>query len=792
MNWMGSRAVAWPLLWMLGTSCVAAQASPVRVGGAQPNRVVFSGLRRIPESTVRAALHLEVDGTISPMKLRSAVAVLHHTGWFDSIEVREGASKPNLLVFSIHERPFLAAVEFHGSRLLDGAQIDALLHDAGVDLALARPANPVVAHRAAFTITRALNALGHPAARVTSRFQHAGDGAVQLVFALEDGPYLPVRTLRFSGVREVPDGDLKQQMRGIRPNAWFAGLRKKNVYTPQKMAADATLIQDYLRDRGYPLARVGAPLVRRTQHAQRAWWPWPHTVRRPGLAMEIPVDQGSRMTFDSFSLVDHRGLVRDELLLGSSLWKPGAPYSQEKLRQMQTHLARTMRCDESPCDVLTDAQADGTNRGVHVEFRASPLRTRPIRRIEFAGHHRFPEAFYRRRLRLAEGDAYDAEKLRQGLAAIARDGFVQPVRAEDVDTEFDATTATVDVHIRVREAGRRRISLVGGVSTIGMAYNLFNFFGGDELITGHLEGGPPSLQILLHVAKAGLLQDRGAVGLSLFHTLLRPRLPGGRGQRLFTSASTGITQSFKFAPAPAQAVEAHYQFSSTALSIPAASSSTSGARQTHFSGSEIGARWLRGTDATRLHASGGAAGGWLGGGQDLWRVAGQAEVLRRDPLTNGRAQWAARLHTQGVFPAPWGESHEISLSEHLVPGGEVVRGMRPGELSPLRDVSVPSAGVHLVQALNLEYRFSLDGAARHFELTPFADAGGGWLLERVKGTAFRAAIGLELRVRLPETVSGARFPLAGDTLRVHYALAPWLASGMGRKAAWGWALGSLF
>jgi hypothetical protein len=50
--------------------------------------------------------------------------------------------------------------------------------------------------------------------------------------------------------------------------------------------------------------------------------------------------------------------------------------------------------------------------------------------------------------------------------------------------------------------------------------------GGEELLTAHLEGGPQSLQILLGLAKEGVFGTHASFGLSLFHNVVRPVVPG--------------------------------------------------------------------------------------------------------------------------------------------------------------------------------------------------------------------------------------------------------------------------
>src|SRR5262249_11789777 len=156
---------------------------------------------------------------------------------------------------------------------------------------------------------------------------------------------------------------------------------------------------------------------------------------------------------------------------------------------------------------------------------------------EFRGMRHFPDRFFRRRIPVREGLPLDDRALEAGLARLTRTGYFKPFRKQDIHIERDDVGHTVDVTIQVQELGQQRISLVGGRgqfgNTVGLVYTMFNLLDREELLSSHIEGGPETLQVALGLARDSFLGSRGTLALSLFSTLLRPRIIGTVKDSLF-------------------------------------------------------------------------------------------------------------------------------------------------------------------------------------------------------------------------------------------------------------------
>jgi outer membrane protein insertion porin family len=844
----------------------AAQKAPTQDQGPRSGiirEIAFAGLRRVSVQTLRERITVREGLPLDARQIERDVRALDELGWFDSVTVRvellpvqvaalfvaqpwsfgseppalppalSGGSTPLMrLTFVFEERPYLAGVDFLGSRLLSANEISEVLLSRGLDLKLATPSNRTELWRASRAIEAELADRGRPQARAQLKLIDLPSHAVRAEYLIVDGPRISAGAVDFLGNSAFSHKKLRSQMDRVAPHAWFAGLRGKDIFTPERLALDRERIERYYRNNGYPNAKLGEAQVEVFKKKVLDWLPWPRKKEEERFRISIPIDEGpvyrlEWLRMEGAGLEDLDGLPES-----IPRFTPGELYSEEKILRAQAELARLpelRRSDGSRHVIDLDQRFDPAAGTVRVMLRARPTDAYIVRRIEFKGHHRFSDRFYRRRVRIAEGEPFDATRLEEGMARLADSGFIRPAAPEDISLTWDHEKRTVDVHITVEEIGRQRISLIGGGSgwgsTLGIAYNLFDLFGGEELLTGSIEGGPESLITAVQLAREGLFGTRAGLGLSLYRSVIRPRLPGsGNRQHLFDARSLGASVTWNQPAGREDSFSLRYDLAHTRALTPMASANSledsTGSVEEKASRSAITGAWLRQGAARRLEVSGSVAGGPLGGQEQTLRASAEYVRLARDPFTHGRNAWGFRGLVSAVRPY---SGSTLAMHSRLYGDGQLVRGLRTGEFTPygvttstladgtLRSSSFATGG-DLVVAANSEYRVSLAPLARRAQAVVFFDAASTWSFGRLaKGDVldasngrWRAASGLELRWQMPAELMGAPNPLAGETVRIHYSVdvlrlghTQLLPDGSlfrfpERRSALGWAIGSLF
>src|SRR6266550_3391299 len=328
---------------------VATQASPPPHNGAI-REIRFVGLRRLSPETLHIHTSSRVGEPLDQATIERDIRALAALGWFDFVTA-EVSLMPNLasevkgsdvrLVFVVEERPFLTSVQFHGSHLLSSERIMQTLEAKKIKLKLSAPLDRFELWRASRAIKSELEEMGHPQADVRMALEVAAPATVRARFEIEDGPHISVGRVTFVGNRVFSEDLLRSQMKRVVPNAHFAALRDKNIYTQARLQEDLNGVTEYYQNHGYPEARAGVPSVDVRPGIERHLFAWPHRRIIPHIQISVPISEG---TFYKLAAIEVRGdlsmTARSEALITTSGLKAGEPYSQQKLEHLREALTQ--------------------------------------------------------------------------------------------------------------------------------------------------------------------------------------------------------------------------------------------------------------------------------------------------------------------------------------------------------------------------------------------------------------------------------------------------------------------
>jgi len=816
-------------------------AASLRPAASTPivDEIVFLGLYRVAPDAVQAQISSRRGESFDPRRVEADVHALARLGWFGKISAETQSAKitssPSLeavagvrLVFRLEEMPYLTGLEYTGSRLLSHAQIEKLLSENHLTARLGEPVNPANLKKIAQTIQSALAELGHPRSDVEICRDEFPNRTVRVRFEITDGPHIPVGRIDFQGNTQLPAKLLRRQMRQIAPRALLATLRGKNAYTPTAFEEDRERILTYYQNHGFPEARIGNARVSDYEKNSLRWFPWPHRATGTRLAIYIPVQAGPYYrigSMDASQALLEAGAMRGQKLQTLSRSEIGKPYSAqavEHLRRAWFAAIQPKPGAQKPATyraVDTSRIFDPDTGAVRIKLDFSDAPPYLVRRIDIQGLHRFSDRFIRRRILLQEGRTFDDRALEAGLTRLARTGYFRPIHKEDIHIETDEIAHAADVTVHLHEIGQQRVSFSGSQgqfgSTLGIAYTIFDLFQREELLASQIDGGPESLQLLLGIAKDGVLSSRGSLALSVFNNILRPRFVKSVKGPFFTSQSEGLNAGWSYAATNVDSLGINYGVSRSttdySVAIPASLTGvTSSDIHAHTSSHALGLGWTHDTEKERLALADSVSGGWLGESENLLRSSGEYAHLFPDPIFNHENSWAFR----SSFSGAGSYRGDMPLYARIFSGDDQVRGLRTGELGPYASVSsvtasgntqysTTPAGANLIGAANMEYRLPL---ASGMQAAGFFDLGSGWLLPNWLGHArpslldttnglLHGSTGIELQWTVPAIQVPVRGYYAVNVLRLNRFLA--LPGGSvfharNRFSVFGWALGTLF
>jgi outer membrane protein assembly complex protein YaeT len=822
-----------------GSPVSATAAAALEASAPIIDEIVFVGLRHIAPEAVRAQISSRVSARLDEKKIELDVKALGRLGWFGEITVEIQPAANALVadhdvtqrvrvVFRVTELPYLAKIEYAGSRLISRAEIEKLLSEKQTAPRLGEPADPAGLQRIASIIQQALAELGHPQARVETRREERANGTVRVRYVINDGPHIPVGRIEFAGHPDVSAKLLEHEMRRTAPGALFASWRGKDAYTREGFAEDRSRILIYYQDHGFPEARVGAAWTSVYEKTARRWIPWTDRKTEERLAVTVPVEAGPFYRVASVHVspeVAGASGKHGAKLLAYSNAQGGAAYSAKGLEDLRhlwvtaIHLKRKGEDGLAERNVESSRTLDSETHLVHERIEFSDAPPYLVRRIEFSGLHRFSDRYLRRRIGLREGQPFDERALEAGLARLARTGYFHPIKKEDVRVRTDDIAHTADVSIRVSEAGQQRASFSGGVgqfgSTLGIAYTLFDLLQREELLTAQLDGGPDSLQVVPGLVMEGFLGSRGSLAISVFDNVLRPRFASTVKGPFYKSQSEGLNTGWSYPITRTDSLGVNYSLSRTdtdySFVLPANLTGLAASDlRAETSSSGVGLGWTHDTGSERLFVNNSISGGWLGGTENVIRSNEEYSRIFPDPFFNHQNAWAFRT----TFSAAGSYQGSMPLYAMLFSGDAQVRGLNSGELGPYAVVPSASssgsqtytavpAGANVISAANAEYRVLLGGGT---QAVGFFDLGSGRLLPNWMGPArptlldatnglLHGSVGLELQWTVPEVQVPVRAYYAINLIRLNRFLE--LPDGSlfhahNRLFAFGWALGTLF
>jgi len=814
-------------------------SAPLEVSAPIIDDVSFAGLRHIAADAVQAQISARAGAKLDLKRIESDVHALGRLGWFGEIEVETQPSQifstinidpaPRVrLIFHLEELPYLAKVEYAGSRLLSAGQIEKILGEKHLTPRLGEPADPAKLVEIANTIRTALAELGHPQPQVRIRREESANGTVRVRFEIEDGPHIPVGRIDFAGDPAVSPKLLGREMRQTVPGALLASWRGKDAYTRAGFAEDRSRILIYYQNHGYPEARIGEVRTSVYEKTAGRWTPWP--FRRTGMRMviSVPIEAGPAYRVESVDVGPDLAAASGKhgrKLLAYSKAEAGSAYSAKALEDLR----RAWEAGIQPKHAREEATAERSvetsrtlDKETHVVRERIGFSDGPpylVRRIDFIGQHRFSDRYLRRRIGLREGRPFDEHALETGLARLAKTGYFHAIKKEDVRVRTDDIAHIADVTITVSEAGQQRTSFSGGHgrfgNTLGIAYTLFDILQREELLSAQIDGGPDSLQIVLGLVMEGFLGSRGSLAISVFDNVLRPRFASAVKGPFYNSQSEGVNTGWSYPITKTDTLAVNYGLSHTntdySFVLPASLESLpSSDLRAETSSSAVGLGWTHDSGSDRFSIANSISGGFLGGTENVIRSNEEYARIFRDPFFNPHNSWGFRTTFSGVGSY----RGDLPLYAMLFSGDAQVRGLSSGQLGPYAAIppvssagnqtySALPAGANVVAAANAEYRITLGGGT---QVVGFFDLGSGWLLPNWLGNArptllestngiLHGSVGIELRWTVPEIQVPVRVYYSVNILRLNRFLQ--LPDGSlfhahNKLFAFGWALGTLF
>ena len=434
----------------LGLCLAAAAIGSVDIAFAQGRRVergdtiqriVVEGTNRVDPETVGSYLAVKVGDAFDQAKLDQSLKTLFDTGLFRDVRItREG----NALVVRVVENPIVNRIAFEGNNKIKDNEL------AGeIPLRARAVYSKTQVEASVRRILEMYRTTGRFGATVTPKLIELPQNRVNLVFEINEGSVTPIRRIRFVGNRAYSDSDLRDEIE-TKESAWWRFFGTADVYDAEKLNADKENLRKFYLSRGYADVRIVSAIAELAPD-------------KSGFFLTFTVQEGERYTFGTVDVTTNlRGAQADQFKQALRV-RPGERFSGTRVEDTVESLGnRAGTQGYAFVKVNPQIQLDREGKKVNIVFEVQEGPKVFVERIEVRGNTRTRDEVIRREIRIAEGDAFNTDRVQLSRRRLNNLGFFERV---EITTRDGSAPDRVVLVVTVAEKSTGEFTIGAGFST---------------------------------------------------------------------------------------------------------------------------------------------------------------------------------------------------------------------------------------------------------------------------------------------------------------------------------------
>jgi outer membrane protein insertion porin family len=466
----------------------------------------YNGSKTVDEARLRNLMATKSGTTYRAENLDNDIKSLYGSGLVDDVrflaEPQGGSVK---LIAEVTTRPALGGVGFVGNSIFSEQK---LAKESKMKPGGALSDEQILEARR--NIEKYYQGYGYPDVTVTHRTQATGQaGLSDLVFVIDEGSKNEVRNIRFEGLSNFSDPELRKEMK-VKEKGWFSWLTKSGQFESNSLDKDIDSILDYCRTKGY-LRATG-------------------TIRRDPVGdgrtdLVIQINEGDKYTVAEVGLGKMTVFKSEEIYPSLTLVGKSA-YSSKKMRDDITMIRRFYGSrGYADAQVTPDIRSAGPNQ-VSILYRVTEGSRFRVGRVNIAGNTKTQDKVIRREIPLKPGDQFNSVELDTTKSRLENLQYFSEVRA----TGSPAGSGYRDVNVLVEEKNTGNVGVGVGFSSIDSIvgfltleqsnfdlWNPWNFTGGGQRFSMSLRAGTQHSEFSVSLVEPWFLDQQLTLGTELFY-----------------------------------------------------------------------------------------------------------------------------------------------------------------------------------------------------------------------------------------------------------------------------------
>ena len=403
--------------------------------------IEIKGNQRIDEETIFTYLNLSKEKKIKEEDLNVLFKDLFATDLFSEIIFR---ITDNTLFIELEENPIVNRIALEGNKYLKD---DELLPEIFLN-----PRDVFTKNKIKENLQRILamyRAGGRYAAVVEPKIIYLEQNRVDVVFEINEGPISKIQSIKFLGNEFFSDRKLKGEVM-ISESRWWKILSSGGKYDPDILNFDKENLRKFYANEGFVDADISLAKGEVNLERERFF-------------ITFVVSEGERYKFGNISAtIKAKGISKKTILDAISI-SDGDWFSAKRLDDTVIRLTENIMSDGQPFVAVVPKLNRTDKNKVNVNFDILPAPKKYIDRIIISGNTRTLDKVIRRKLRFAEGDAFNRSLIRRSKTLVTNLGHFANVEIQNKESISEINA--VDISVQVQEQSTGSFSIGGGFSS---------------------------------------------------------------------------------------------------------------------------------------------------------------------------------------------------------------------------------------------------------------------------------------------------------------------------------------
>lgn len=471
---------------------------PAAAEAAVVRNISVRGAERAGESTVRSSLTIVPGKDFSNADIDASIKRLYATGLFSDVRISVSGGT---LVVVVNENQLLNQVVFNGNRKIKDDKLVLLVKSAPQS-----PYSEAAIEADIQAIRRAYADIGRSDVEVTTQTVPVGDGRINLAFVINEGGRTKIDQIDFEGNNAYSDFRLRAVI-ATKESGMFSFLTRRDIYSEDKLRADEEALRQFYYNKGYADFRVLS--------SNATLDPQTNTY-----VVTFQVDEGERYDFGPITVESTVDGVDAEELRSLTESREGKVYRARDVQDSMTEISKRVAAAGYPFARVTPrGNRDMGSRTIGVDYVVDQGERAYVERIEIRGNTATRDYVIRREFDMAEGDAFNQERVAEAKRRLERLGYFSKV---EITTQPGSSPDRVVVIVDVADQSTGSFGIGAGYSTGGEGFILEasieekNFLGRGQYIRVSASGGALTRAYSISFTEPYFLGYRLAAGFDLF------------------------------------------------------------------------------------------------------------------------------------------------------------------------------------------------------------------------------------------------------------------------------------